>query len=195
MILINLLPHREAAKKRKKEIFFFSLGVSALLGGVLSVLFSYYLSARIEEQKIRNDFLTEESKKLDGQIKDIAGLQSEIASLKARQQSVEDLQADRNLPVHILSELVSYVPNGIFLTSLKQTGLTLSVTGQAQSQERVSELLRNFSTKTQWLIKPELVEIISVAIAVTPKEQRKIFNFQLKLTVARQKDVDGLLNK
>lgn len=189
MILINLLPHREAAKKRRKEQFFIMLAVAACAGLLLAFLYSYYLSVQIDTQKARNQMLVEETKKLELQIKDIAGLQTEMAALKARQQAVEDLQADRNLPVHILSDLATFIPEGIYLTSLKQTGLSLVLTGMAQSQERVSELLRNFSGKSQWLTKPELVEIISSSISLNPKDQKKkIFSFQLKLTISRQKD-------
>lgn len=188
MILINLLPHREAAKKRRKEQFYVSIAVAAGGGVLLSVLYSYYLSSQIDTQRERNRILTEETKKLEIQIKDIAGLEAEIIALKARQQAVEDLQADRNLPVHILSELVLHIPNGVYLTSFKQNGLSLTITGMAQSQERVSELLRNFSGKSQWLVKPELGEIISSPLSLNPKDQRRVANFQMKLTIARQKD-------
>jgi type IV pilus assembly protein PilN len=111
-----------------------------------------------------------------------------MTALKARQQAVEDLQADRNLPVHILADLANFIPDGIYLTSLKQSGLSLTLTGMAQSQERVSELLRNFNGKSQWLTKPELGEIVASSVSLSPKEQRRTSSFQLKLTIARQKD-------
>lgn len=189
MILINLLPHREATKKRRKEHFYIMLAVAACIGLLLAFIYSYYLSVQIDTQKGRNQILIDETKKLELQIKDIAGLQTEMAALKARQQAVEDLQADRNLPVHILSDLATFIPDGVHLTSLKQSGLSLTLTGMAQSQERVSELLRNFSGKSQWLIKPELGEIVSASVSLNPKDQKKrISSFQLKLTIARQKE-------
>jgi type IV pilus assembly protein PilN len=194
MILINLLPHREAAKKRRKEQFFVMLAVAACVGLLLAFLYSYYLSIQIDTQRMRNQILVDATKKLELQIKDIASLQTEMAALKARQQAVEDLQADRNLPVHILSDLATFIPEGIYLTSLKQAGLSLTLTGMAQSQERVSELLRNFSGKSQWLTKPELVEIISTPVSLNPKEQKKkVFSFQLKLTISRQKDASEVV--
>ncbi len=195
MILINLLPHREAAKKRRKEQFFVMLAAAACAGLLLAFLYSYYLSIQIDTQKMRNQMLVDETKKLELQIKDIATLQTEMAALKARQQAVEDLQADRNLPVHILSDLAAFIPEGIHLTSLKQAGLSLTLTGMAQSQERVSELLRNFSGKSPWLTKPELVEIISTPVSSNVKDQKKkVFSFQLKLTISRQKDAAETTN-
>ena len=159
-----------------------------MIGFLIAFLWSQLLSNDIAHQLDRNNFLNQEIKKLEEQIKDIAGLQTEITALKARQQAVEDLQADRNLPVYILSELVTHVPSGVYLTSLKQNGLSLTVTGVAQSQERVSELLRNFSEKSQWLQKPDLKEIVSTSISLNPKDQRRVSNFQLNLLIVRQKE-------
>ena len=114
MILINLLPHREAARKRQKEQFFTQLGLSALLGGIIcGAVFTWY-QGQIAEQQQRNSFLQSKTKELDAEIKDIASLQAEIASLRARQTAVEGLQADRNMPVHLLDELVAQLPDGIW---------------------------------------------------------------------------------
>ena len=99
MILINLLPHREAARKRRREAFFATLGVSALMGGVIAGAIFLWYAAQISNQQGKNVVLQTEIKRLEGQIKDIATLQEEIAALRARQQAVEDLQADRNMPV------------------------------------------------------------------------------------------------
>ncbi|WP_372661711.1 PilN domain-containing protein, partial [Hydrogenophaga sp.] len=151
MILINLLPHREAARKRQKEQFFTQLGLSALLGGVVcGAVFTWY-QGQISNQQGRNQFLTAEITRLDAEIKDIASLQKEIASLRARQTAVEDLQGDRNLPVYLLEELVAQLPDGIYLTSMKQENQSVLITGVAQSQERVSELLRNLANNSPWL--------------------------------------------
>lgn len=185
MILINLLPHREATRKRRKEQFFTQLGLSALLGGVIcGAVFVLYQDS-IAEQEERNAFLKRESALLDVEIKDIAGLQSEIASLRARQTAVEDLQGDRNMPVHLLEELVSELPDGIFLKSMKQEEQSVLLTGVAQSQERVSDLLRSLSNKTQWLVKPELVEIVAANASVSQREQRRVSNFIIRATLAR----------
>ena len=185
MILINLLPHREAARKRRKEIFFITLGLAALAGVLIcGVMYSWYLT-QIEGQRGRNTFLKAEVTRLDEQIKDIATLQSEITSLKARQSAVEDLQGNRNLPVYLLSELVKQLPDGVYITSLKQESQTVLITGVAQSNERVSELLRNFANNSPWLSKPELVEITAGTVALSQRDQRRVSNFSMRVEIQR----------
>jgi type IV pilus assembly protein PilN len=141
--MINLLPHREERRKRKKIAFYAGLVVAGIAG--LAIVGVWYLIVQqlISGQQERNKYLQTEIAKLDVQIKDIASLKAEIASLKARQKAVEDLQVDRNVPVHVLNELVRQVPEGIYITSVKQDGQNLNVAGIAQTQERVSEFLRN----------------------------------------------------
>ena len=132
MILINLLPHREAARKRRREAFYAALGASAVAGLVIAGGIWLWFSAQISAQQNRNQILSAEIRKLEAQIKDIASLQEEIAALRARQQAVEDLQADRNMPVHLLNELVKQLPDGVFVTSVKQNGQLVSLAGTAQ---------------------------------------------------------------
>lgn len=188
MILINLLPHREAARKRRREAFFTTLGLAALAGVLIcSITYSWYLT-QIESQRGRNTFLQSEIKRLDAQIKEIATLQAEINSLKARQTAVEDLQGNRNLPVYLLSELVQQLPDGVYLTSLKQDNQTVLVTGIAQSNERVSELLRNISNNSKWLSKPELVEITAGMVMLSPRDQRRVSNFSMRMQINRVSD-------
>lgn len=185
MILINLLPHREAARKKRKEQFFTQLGLSALLGGIIcGGVFTWY-QGQISTQQERNSFLQAEITKLETEIKDIASLQREIASLRARQTAVEDLQADRNLPVHMFDELVQQLPDGIYLRSVKQEDQSVLLQGVAQSQERVSELLRNLANNSQWLTKPDLVEIVAANVAVSGREQRRVANFTIRATLNR----------
>lgn len=185
MILINLLPHREAARKKRKEQFFSQLGLSALLGGIIcGGVFTWY-QGQISTQQERNSFLQAEITKLETEIKDIASLQREIASLRARQTAVEDLQADRNLPVHMFDELVQQLPDGIYLRSVKQEDQSVLLQGVAQSQERVSELLRNLANNSQWLTKPDLVEIVAANVAVSGREQRRVANFTIRATLNR----------
>ncbi|QBM29949.1 PilN domain-containing protein [Hydrogenophaga pseudoflava] len=185
MILINLLPHREATRKRRKEQFFTQLGLSALLGGIICGAVYTWYQGRIADQQARNSFLKQETARLDAEIKDIATLQAQIASLRARQTAVEDLQADRNMPVHLLEELVGELPDGIYLRSMKQESQSVLLTGTAQSQERVSDFLRSLSTKTKWLIKPELVEIVAANASVSSKEQRRVSNFTIRAMLNR----------
>lgn len=183
MILINLLPHREERRKRRRTAFFTALGVAAVIGLLFVGLWYAVLQQMISAQRERSQFLTTEIAKLDLQIKDIATLRTEIDSLKARQAAVEDLQSDRNVPVHILSELVRLTPEGVYFTTVKQEGAVLTATGVAQSNERVSELLRNTSNESQWLVRPELVEIKAVLTQVSKTEQKRLFEFSVRLNV------------
>ena len=120
VILINLLPHREAARKRRRDVLNVSLGVSALVGGLLAGIVFLWFQAQMSAQQGKNQILQTEIKRFDEQIKDIAGLEAEITALVARQQAVEYLQADRNLPVHLLTELVKQLPDGVYLASMRQ---------------------------------------------------------------------------
>lgn len=188
MILINLLPHREAARKRQRENFYATLGAAALVGGLLGGAWFLMLQAAISDQQSKNGVLQAEIKKLDGEIKEISTLQAEIASLRARQQAVEDLQGDRNLPVYLLNELVKQVPDGVYLTNMKQESQIVTIQGMAQSNERVSELLRNLGNNSPWLVKPELVVITSGSMALSQRDQRRVANFTLRVGVKRPTD-------
>jgi type IV pilus assembly protein PilN len=188
VILINLLPHREAARKSRRELFFATLGVAALVGLLVSfAIFSWY-GGKIDTQRGKNVFLQTEITRLDEQIKDIATLQAEIAALRARQNAVEDLQGNRNLPVDLLSELVRQLPDGVYINSMKQDNQSILITGVAQSNERVSELLRNFSNNSSSLIKPELVEITAGTLNLTPRDQRRVSNFSMRVGLKRSID-------
>ena len=185
MILINLLPHREAARKKRRELFYVTLGASAVLGGIVAgVIFSWYQAA-ISSQQATNTAMEVEIKKLEGQIKDIVGLEAEIAALRARQQAVEDLQSDRNLPVHLLTELVNQLPDGVYLLKMAQADQLVTINGTAQTNERVSELLRNLANNTPWFSKPELVEIVAGSVALSPRDQRRVANFTIRVKLVR----------
>lgn len=188
MILVNLLPHREAARKRKRELFFTVLGIAALIGGLIGgAIYSWY-QTQISGQKDRNAILKTEITKLEGQIKDIAGLQQEIAALRARQNAVEDLQGNRNLPVYLLTELVKQLPDGVYINSMRQDNQTVLIAGVAQSNERVSELLRNLANNSQWLTRPELVEITAATVSLTARDQRRVSNFSMRIALKRASD-------
>ena len=155
MILINLLPHREERRRQRKRAFFASLVACALAGAAVTGVWFSVLQQMTAAQQSRNSFLQAEIARLDTQIKDIANLRAEIEALKARQKAVEDLQTDRNVPVHLLNELVRQTPEGVYLTSIRQTGQVVALTGLAQTNERVSELLRNTLYNSPWLEKPD----------------------------------------
>jgi len=185
VILINLLPHREAARKRKTELFQMTLVASVLFGVMMAVLVYVWYDAQITHQRSANQMLENEIKRLESQIKDVADLQAEITALKARQQAVEDLQADRNMPVHMLNEIVRLLPNGVYIIALRQDNQSVTLQGMAQSNERVSELLRNLANNSPWLERPDLVEIVAASVALSPKDQRRVASFTVKVRLRR----------
>jgi type IV pilus assembly protein PilN len=189
VILINLLPHREAARARRRETFQVMLAVSVLLGAALIGAGFLWFETQISGQQDRNAILTQEIAVLDGQIKEIANIEAEIKALRERQKAVEDLQADRNLPVHLLNELVKQLPDGTYITSLKQENQSITIQGVAQSNERVSELLRNLASNTPWLSKPDLVEIVASTVTLSPRDQRRVAKFNLRVRLMRASEV------
>ena len=187
MILINLLPHRDVVRKQRKDAFNAGLLASVVVGGLVAVVIFLWYGAQISEQQGKNNLLQSEIKRFDEQIRDIAALEAEITALKARQQAVEDLQADRNMPTHLLTELVRQQPDGVYFTSMRQDNQNVTLQGVAQSNERVSELLRNLGNNSPWLTKPELVEIIAGNLTLG-KEQRRVANFQMKIRLLRSSE-------
>ena len=185
MILINLLPHREIARKRRKELFNVSLGLSVFMGGLIAGLIFLWFQSQISSQQEQNQLLQSEISKFDLQIKEIAGLEGEIAALLARQKAVEDLQADRNMPVYLLTELVQQLPDGVYVSSLRQEGQNVALQGGAQSNERVSELLRTLANNSPWFSRPELVEIVAGSVNLTPRDVRRVSNFQIRVKLVR----------
>lgn len=191
MILINLLPHREAARKRRKEAFQVTMFLAVVVGLLVAALVYWWFQSRIENQQDRNAYLNSQIAVLDKQIKEIAGLEGEINALRERQKAVEALQANRNLPVHLLNELVRQLPEGVYISSIKQTGLQVEMKGVAQSNERVSEVLRNLSGNTAWFAKPDLKEIVASSVALSAKDQRKVVNFNLSFLLVLPVDAES----
>ena len=186
MILINLLPHREARRQQRKNAFFAGIGMAVLFGAAVVGGWWTLVNAQINTQEDHNQFLSNEIKRLDTQIADVATLKAEIEALKARQKAVEDLQADRNMPVYLLNELVKQTPEGVYLTSVKQGGQQVAITGVAQTNERISEFLRNTAYNSPWLERPLLVEIKSQTMVVAgSKDQRRMFAFVMGVTLKR----------
>jgi type IV pilus assembly protein PilN len=184
VILINLLPHREARRAQRKRAFFIGLGGSFAGGLLIAALWYTGLQQVTAAQNERNAFLRAEIARLDTQIKDIATLRQDIDALKARQRAVEDLQTDRNVPVYLLNELTRQVPEGVYLTSINQQGQTVSMRGIAQTNERVSELLRNTFYNSPWLEKPELIEIKAVTQGAG-RDARRLFEFSMRVSLKR----------
>ena len=163
MIRINLLPHREEKRKaRQQQMLFISGGVAAL--GALSVLFVYLaIATMISEQEGNNQYLKGEITKLNTEIEEIKALKDKTRSLLERKKVVEDLQANRAEAVHLFDQLVRLLPEGIYLKAVKQNGKIVNIQGYAQSNARVSTLMRNLEA-SPWLELPDLVEIKGVTV-------------------------------
>ena len=179
MVRINLLPHREQ-KRQARQRQFVSLAIGlAILGLAVVGLGHVVIAARIDNQNSRNTLLKGEIVKLDEQIKEIDRLRDQTQALLARKQVVETLQANRTEAVHLLDQLVRQLPDGLYLKSVKQNGTRVTLTGYAQSNARVSTLMRNIES-SPWLGTPELVEIKSVAL-----DKQKVNEFTLVVQVKR----------
>jgi len=189
MILINLLPHREEKRKLRKQAFFVGLGLSVVAGAVIVALWYAVQLRMMATQQTRNEILTSAIHKLDDEIKDVSALKAEIDSLKARQRAVEDLQTDRNMPVYLLNELVAQTPEGIYLTSIHQNGQSVTVAGFAQTNERVSEFLRNTNSRSKWLEHPELVEIKAATPGRDGRDNKRLFDFSMRVSLKRPGEV------
>ena len=184
-VRINLLPHRERRRERRKKDF---LGLLALVGAgavATAVVVALGIDQHIESQRARNDFIRAENVKLDEQIREIATLRAEIEALRARKHAVESLQTNRTIPVHLMDELVKHTPEGLYLKTMRQEGAKVTLIGHAQSNERVSELLRNLANRTPWLERPELIEIKAARAggATATKDARTVFEFSLNALI------------
>lgn len=190
MIRINLLPHREEKRKQRKAAFVRLLALAAVVGLAIAVAYAAFIATKISNQNNRNSFIKAENSKLDREIAEIATLKQEIEALQARQQAVEDLQGDRNQPVYLMDELVKQVPEGIYLRSFKQDNQRVAMSGYAQSNERVSELLRNLSNNSPWLERPDLIEIRLTNLG-QGKDAKKVFDFTVNVGIKRPREKEA----
>ncbi len=181
MIRINLLPHREIRRKAQQQQFFIALGLVVALGALIWFAGHTFLTDKFDDQVNRNKYLTEEIAKLDKQIAEINELKNKTAALLARKQVVETLQGNRAETVMLLEQLVRQLPDGMYLKSVKQTGQRIAISGAAQSQARVSTLIRNFES-SQKLGNPGLVEIRAVAQGATRSNE-----FSMNVSILKPK--------
>jgi len=184
-VRINLLPHREQKRQARQRQFVSFAVLLAILSLAVVGLVHMIFAAKVEDQNARNKLLKTEIAKLDEQIKEIDKLRDQIQQVLARKQVVENLQANRSEAVHLLDQIVRQLPDGIYLKSLKQSGTRVQMVGYAQSNARVSTLMRNIEA-SPWIAAPELVEIKLVtlpgAARGAPGQQVNEFtlNFQVK---------------
>jgi type IV pilus assembly protein PilN len=177
---VNLLPYREERRKRARQHFAMLAGLTAVLGLAIVGMVHVFNAQRIGAQTERNEFLKSETAKLDKDIDEIKKLRDEIANLLARKQVIETLQADRAQTVHLLDQLVRQMPEGVYLKSVKQKGLGVNVTGYAQSNARVSTLMRNIES-SPWLENPTLVEVKASNV-----DRKRLSEFNLNFALKRQ---------
>ncbi len=155
MTRINLLPWREERRQEQKKQFAMMALMTCILAAAIVGLIHFQMQSKIDYQLSRNRFLTNEIKKLDEEIKEISELQKVRRSLIERMEVIQDLQGSRPSIVHLFTEIVSTVPNGVYLQTLKQTGSNLLINGEAESNARVSTYMRNLAG-SEWLKEPNL---------------------------------------
>ena len=185
MIRINLLPHREEKRKAKRQQFYGLLGLVSVLAGLIVFLVITVIDGYISAQDAKNDFLKKEIVALDKQIDQIKRLKEQTQALLARKQIIEALQQDRAEAVLLLSELVKQMPEGVYIRSMKQTGERIALIGYAQSNARVSTLMRNIEA-SPWLEKPQLVEIKAVTV-----DKRRLSEFSLNAVIKRSSNQEA----
>jgi len=155
MARINLLPWRETRRREQQKEFFTLMGMTAALCGMAVLLTHFEINGRIDHQLDRNQFITNEIKILDGKIEEIKKLDSTRQALIERMDVIQNLQAARPGVVHLFDELVKTLPEGVHLSSLKQSDNNLQLSGQAESNARVSSYMRKIED-SEWLASPSL---------------------------------------
>jgi type IV pilus assembly protein PilN len=180
VIRINLLPWREARRKAHNLQFYILMGIVAGIAVGIILLGHGYFATRISAQTERNTFLKDENAKLDKEIEEIKKLKEEIQALLSRKQVIETLQADRAQTVYLLEQLVRQTPDGVYLKAIKQTGLKVNLVGYAQSNARVSTLMRNLEA-SPYLVNPELVEIKAVMVS-----NKRLSEFIMNVGIKRE---------
>lgn len=179
MIRINLLPHREE-KRRERRLQFYLWAASVGLVACVVIFIGYFaIASYISSQEDKNDFLKQEISVLDKQIEQIKRLKEQTQALLARKQIIESLQRDRAEAVRLLSEIAKQMPEGVYLRALKQEGQKISLGGYAQSNARVSNLMRNIEA-SPWLESPQLIEVKAITV-----DKRRLNEFTMTAVMKR----------
>ncbi len=182
MIRINLLPHREEKRKRRQQQFLVLAGIAAVLGLLLAGGVWAFLDSQVSQQQANVNYLKGEIAKLDKEIEEIKKIREETAALLAKKQVVESLQSNRSEPVQLLDQLLRQLPDGVYLKSIQQKGPKVNITGYAQSNARVSTLMRNLGA-SPYLENPELVEI--KAVPAPDKSGNRVNEFNMNISIKR----------
>ena len=188
MIRVNLLPHREEARKRRQQQFGVLAGISFVIGALVAGAVWLFLDQQVTQQQQNVAYMKGEIAKLDKQIEEIRKIREETASLLAKKQVVEGLQSNRSEPVQLLDQLLRQLPEGVYLKAIKQVGPKVNVTGYAQSNARVSTLMRNLGA-SPYLENPELVEI--KAVPAPDKSGNRVNEFNMNISIKRAQAEDA----
>lgn len=191
MIRINLLPHREEKRKSRRQQFILFSALAALGGLLVWFIGHSIIAGYVDGQDEKNAMLKQEVALLDKEISEIKGLREQAEALLSRKQVIESLQTNRTEPVHVFNELARQIPEGLYFKSLKQTGSRINITGYAQSNARVSNLMRNLDASPQ-LQNAELVEVKAAVL-----NTRRVSEFNLNVSLERQpvEDAEKLKGK
>ena len=181
MIRVNLLPHREMKRAAQQRSFIIAAVAMVALGAGVIFLVHGVLASKIEGQQARNKFLDQQIAGLDKQIEEIRRLREQTKQLLARKRVVETLQSNRAEVVQLFDQIARQLPDGVYLRNIKQTGARVNIIGYAQSNARVSTLLRNLES-SPWLANASLVEIKSATV-----NSQRLNEFNLNVDVTRQK--------
>ena len=188
MIRINLLPHREEKRKRRQQQFGVLAGIAVVLGLLVAGAVWVFLDQQESQQRANVAYMKSEIDKLDKQIEEIRKIREETASLLAKKQVVEGLQSNRSEPVQLLDQLLRQLPEGVYLKAIKQQGTKVNVQGYAQSNARVSTLMRNLGA-SPYLENAELVEIKAALLDNNPN--KRVNEFSMNISIKRAKADDG----
>ena len=177
MARINLLPWREQRREERKQRFLAALG--AVLVGAAALVFAgdQLLNAAIDRQSARNDYVRKEIAALDARIKEISELRKRRQELLERMKIIQDLQGNRPVIARVFDQLVRTLPDGVYFTSLKMTGKTIAIGGAAESNNRVSALMRNLDA-SEWLTAPNLTEVKAVTAGAV--DQANVFQLTVQ---------------
>ena len=190
MIRVNLLPHREEKRKRRQQQFGVLAGIALVAGLLVAAAVWVFLDQQVSQQQANVTYMKAEIDKLDKQIEEIRKIREETASLLAKKQVVEGLQSNRSEPVQLLDQLLRQLPEGVYLKAVKQTGPKVNLAGYAQSNARVSTLMRNLGA-SPYLENPELVEIKAVPSPDKSGNRINEFNMNISIKRAHAEEVGG----
>ena len=188
MIRVNLLPHREEKRKRRQQQFGVLAGIALVISLLIAGAVWLFFDQQVTQQQANVAYMKAEIDKLDKQIEEIRKIREETASLLAKKQVVEGLQSNRSEPVQLLDQLLRQLPEGVYLKAIKQVGPKVNLSGYAQSNARVSTLMRNLGA-SPYLENPELVEI--KAVPSPDKSGNRVNEFNMNISIKRAQAEDA----